>query len=103
MIQRVVFIKLKREYANDADRAAIVAETRAVLPQAHGVRRLEVGVAADARSKREWDIGLVLQLDSLEEVERYRVDRVHRAYVDVFLKPMVESIRVWNYELGSLD
>ena len=36
MIQRVVLVKLKRDYANDEARAKIAGETRRVLPEAHG-------------------------------------------------------------------
>jgi hypothetical protein len=37
-------------------------------------------------------------LDDLDAVERYRVDPVHRAYSDVFLRPMMARIRVYAFE-----
>ena len=98
MIERVVLIKLKPEYATEAQRAAVVETTRTTLPQAEGVRALRVAMAADARTKREWDVCIEVVLDDLDAVERYSVDRLHRAYGDVFLKPMLATIRVYNFE-----
>jgi hypothetical protein len=98
MIERVVLIKLKPEYATDEQRAAVVAATRTTLPGAEGVRALRVASAADARTRREWDVCIEVVLDDLDAVERYRVDRVHRAYADVFLKPMLAKIHVFNFE-----
>jgi hypothetical protein len=98
MIERVVLIKLKPQYATDAQRAAVVDATRTTLPAAEGVRALRVATAADPRTRREWDVCIEVVLDDLDAVERYRVDRVHRAYADVFLKPMLATIRVYNFE-----
>jgi hypothetical protein len=98
MIERVVLVKLLPEYATDAQRAAVAQTTRTTLPDAEGVRALRVATAADARTRREWDVCIEVVLDDLEAVERYRVDRVHRAYADVFLKPMTKAIRVYNFE-----
>ena len=99
MIQRVVVIKLKDAYANKEDRAEVVRQTKVVLTTAPGVRHLDVATPADARCKRSWDLCILLRFDDLEAVETYRVDKIHRAYVDVFLKPMLEVIRVWNFDL----
>lgn len=99
MIQRVVCVKLKDDYRSDEDRVRVADETRRVLPGAAGVRDLVVGVPADERSRREWDLCILVRFDRLEDVEVYRADRVHRAYVDVFLKPILERIRVWNFEV----
>jgi hypothetical protein len=85
----------------DAQRAAVAETTRTTLPGAAGVRALRVATAADARTLREWDVCIEVVLDDLDAVERYRVDRVHRAYADVFLKPikpMMKMIRVYNFE-----
>jgi hypothetical protein len=98
VIERVVFIKLKPDQANDETRAAVAETTRATLLDAEGVRALRVAIAADARTRREWDLCLQVVLDDLDAVERYRTDRVHRAYVDVFLRPMLEKIHVFNFE-----
>lgn len=98
VIERVVLIKLKPEYATDEQRAAVAEVTRTTLPGAHGVRALRVCVPADPRTRREWDLCLEVVLDDVDAVERYRTDPVHRAYADVFLRPMQERIRVYNFE-----
>ena len=98
MIQRVVVIKLKDAYANATDRTEAAEHTRAVLGQIPGVLHIDVATPADAACERSWDLCLLLRFDDLDAVESYRVDPRHRAYVDVFLKPMLEVIRVWNFE-----
>lgn len=98
MIERVVLIKLEPEYATEAQRAEIARVTADTLPGAEGVRALRVCTAADARTQREWDVCIEVVLDDLDAVERYRTDPVHRAYADVFLRPMQSKIRVYNFE-----
>lgn len=98
VIERVVLIKLKPEHANDQQRAAIAQVTATTLRDAAGVRDLRVCTAADARTRREWDVCIQVVLDDLEAVERYRVDPVHRAYADVFLRPLMDRIRVYIFE-----
>lgn len=98
MIERVVLIKLKPEYATDDRLAEIAQTTLTTLRDAEGVRALRVATAADARTRRDWHICIEVVLDDLDAVERYRVDRVHRAYADVFLKPMLARIYVYNFE-----
>ena len=98
MIERVVLVKLKREHATDEQRAEIAKVTASTLAGAEGVRALRVGTPADGRTKSEWDICIEVVLDDIAAVERYRLDKVHRAYADVFLKPMMEKIRVYNFE-----
>lgn len=97
MIERVVLIKLKPAYATEEQRAAIAVASGA-LRGAEGVRALRVCTPADGRTRREWDLCIEVVLDDIDAVERYRTDRVHRAYADVFLKPMLERIRVYNFE-----
>lgn len=99
MIQRVVVIKLKDEYCNDEDRAAAAAYSREVLATVPGVVGLSVGTPGDAPTLRSWDLMLLLRFDDIDAVESYRAHPVHRKYVDVFLKPMLEVIKVWNFEL----
>ena len=98
MIERVVLIKLKPEYATADQLASIVQATATTLRDAEGVRALRVCTAADARTRREWDVCIEVVLDDVAAVERYRVDPVHRAYADVFLEPMQDKIRVYNFE-----
>ena len=99
MIQRVVVIKLKDAYANDADRATVAGHTRQVLAPIEGVRHLDVAIPGDERCEGSWDLCILVRFDDLDAVEAYRIDATHRAYADVYLKPMLEVIRVWNFEL----
>ena len=103
MIQRVVLVKLKPTYADDASLEQIAAETRQVLKDAHGVLGLEVGVPGDARTRRDYDLCILVQFATIEDVETYRTDKIHRAYADVFLKPLRERIRVWNFDVGGSE
>lgn len=103
VIERVVLIKLKPEFATDGQRAAIVQTTATTLRGAAGVRDLRVCTAADARTRREWDVCIQVVLDDLDAVERYRTDSVHRAYADVFLRPMMARIRVYIFERPGDD
>ena len=101
MIQRVVAIKLKDRYANDADRAQIAATSREVLAAVPEVRAIEVATPADARTTKSWDLLILLRFESMEDVEAYRAHPNHRRYVDVFLKPVLEVIKVWNFEVAD--
>ena len=99
MIQRVVAIKLKDSYSNDADREAVARQSREVLAAIPEVVHLDVATPGDDRCRGSWDLCLLVRFDDVDAVERYRADKRHRAYVDVFLKPMLEVIKVWNFEL----
>lgn len=100
MIQRVVLVKLKAEFAGPETLARIRDETLKVLPDAHGVAGLEVGLPGDGRTGREWDLCILVRFANMEDVEAYRTDEIHRAYADVFLKPMRTAIRVLNFDVG---
>jgi hypothetical protein len=99
MIQRVVAIKLKPAYSNAADRAQVAAASREVLAVVPGVRAFDVGQPADAAAEKSWDLLLLLRFDDLDAVEAYRAHPNHRRYMDVFLRPMLDVIKVWNFEL----
>ena len=99
MIQRVVAIKLKSTYCNDNDRQTVARHSREVLGEIPEVLHLDVATPADDRCRSSWDLCLLLRFDDLDAVKRYRADSRHRAYVDVFLKPMLEVIKVWNFEI----
>jgi len=89
MIRRVVAVKLKDAYANPGDRAEVP-----------GVLAIEVSTPADSRTEGSWDFLILLRFATMAAVEGYRAHPVHRSYVDVFLRPMLEVIKVWNFELG---
>lgn len=96
MIERVVMVRLRPDYRRSV--ALVARHTREVLGAIPEVRAIAVGVPADERTRREWDVAILLRFDDLEAVERYRAGEVHRKYVDVYLRPMLESIRVWNFD-----
>lgn len=93
-----MLIKLKPAHATPEQRAAIAEATSTMLPRAEGVRALRIGTPADGRTRRDWDLCLQVVLDDVEAVERYRVDPVHRQYADVYLKPKMDKIHVFNFE-----
>ena len=101
MIQRVVAIKLKDNYASVEDRAQVAAMSREVLGAVPGVRSIEVATPADFATEKSWDVLLLLRFDDLEAVDVYRAHENHRQYMDVFLRPMLAVIKVWNFELQT--
>ncbi len=101
MIERYVFIKLKDAHATPTGRAELVEETKAKLPGLPGVLGVTVGTPADEAAEKAWDMSIVVRFAKLEDVEAYRVDPVHRAYVDEFLRPRVETIKAWNFEVAT--
>lgn len=100
MIQRVVAIKLKDAYSNPEDRAQVVATSREVLGAVPAVRAIDIGTPADFAAEKSWDVLLLLRFDDLQAVEDYRAHENHRRYMDVFLRPMLATIKVWNFELA---
>jgi hypothetical protein len=99
----VVFVRLKPEF-REPDRRGLIAEhTRSVLGAVEMVRELRVATAAEERTAGEQDIVILLQLDDLAAVEAWRTEATHRAYVDVYLRPLAEKIRVWNFAMPELE
>jgi hypothetical protein len=97
MIQRIVLFKLKNEYCNDAARAEFAERTRADLSALKRVRAVSVGVPADEASEASWDISIVVDFDSMEDVQQYIVDPAHRTYVDDYAMPRIEVRKAWNF------
>jgi hypothetical protein len=100
MIQRIVLLKLVEEFATDTDRAAVADYSRKVLTALPGVLRAEIGSPADAKSAESWDISLVLNFASTDDLEPFRVHPEHRAYVDEYLKPKLALIKAWNFRIA---
>ena len=99
MIERIVLYKLKDEYCNDAARAEIAERTRVDLGALQDVRAVTVGVPADEASEASWDISIIVQFDSMEDMQKYMVDPAHRAYVDNYATPRVEVRKAWNFRV----
>ena len=100
MIERIVLFKLTDEWATDQRRREVAAHSREVLAKVPGVRSLSVGVPADEPSERSWDLSIVLRFDSRDDIDSYRVHPHHRAYVDEYMKPKMEVVKAWNFDVG---
>ncbi|MCA9531541.1 MAG: Dabb family protein [Myxococcales bacterium] len=96
MIDRVVLYKLRDELTTDEARAEIAAHARVALRSLPGVRDLRVGVPADEASAKSWDLSLVLRFDTLDDLEPYRTDAAHQAFVAYMAERAVVSKR-WNF------
>jgi hypothetical protein len=101
MIQRVVLIRLRPEHRTDADRRQIAAHAAEVLGPIPLLCELSVAAAADARTGGQWDLVVLARLADLDAAEAYRVDRTHRAFADLYLKPLAEQVRVFHFELPA--
>ncbi|MGB8225049.1 MAG: Dabb family protein [Polyangiales bacterium] len=97
MIERIVLYKLKDQYCNDSSRAEIAERTRADLGALQSVRAVSVGVPADEASEASWDISIVVQFDTMDDVQKYMVDPDHRAYVDEYASARIEVRKAWNF------
>jgi hypothetical protein len=100
MIQRVVLCKLHPKFAGEV--ATVIGHTAEVLPRVPEVRGLEVGAPADPRSRREWDFVILVRFDDMAAVEAYRAHEIHRKYYEVFLEPMLDKIRVYNFSVPAV-
>ena len=94
-----MLFKLKSEYCNDAARAEIAERTRTDLGALKSVRSISVGVPADEPAEKSWDLSLVVRFDTLEDVDAYVVDPVHRAYVDDYMRERIELLKAWNFRV----
>jgi hypothetical protein len=99
MIERIVLYKLKDEYCNDAARSEIAERTRADLSALQDVRSVTVGVPADEASGASWDISIIAQFDSMDDMQKYMVDPAHRSYVDNYATPRIEVRKAWNFRV----
>jgi hypothetical protein len=97
MIERIVLVKLAD--AAVPDRRAIADHCWGVLERMPGVEQVHVGRPADESTAEAWDLVLVLRFAGFEDVESYRIHPDHRAYVDEYLKPRMEAITAWNFEV----
>ena len=98
MIERVVLVKLKDEFAVAEQRAAVASHSRGALAAVPGVRDVTVACAADEACAGSWDLCLTVRFASLDDVVPYVSHRLHRSYVDEFLLPKTERIKAWNFE-----
>ncbi|MFW6049901.1 MAG: Dabb family protein [Myxococcota bacterium] len=100
MIERIVLFKLKDEHATEAGRREVAEHSRRVLARLDRVVGLSVGVPADDASEKSWDVSIVVRFRSMDDVRAYLVDPAHRRYVDEYMKPRMEVVKAWNFEVG---
>lgn len=94
MFTHIVFFKLKNiEQASEARNILLSMEGK--IPQLKG---LEVGVDL-LHTERSYDLALVTRFDSQEDMKAYGVHEYHVNEVLKYLKPMLESSKVVDYEI----
>jgi len=99
VIERVVLIKLQAASADHEQRGEIARHSREALLGVPGVRGVTVALAADERAAADWDLCLTVRFDTIEDIPGYVAHPLHRAYVDDYLRPRVEFIKAWNFEV----
>jgi len=97
MIERIVFVRLKEEYRTDTKRAEIASYSENTLRAVPQARKVRAATAADDKTKQDWDMLLTIRLDAVEDLEPFRLDPIHREYVDSYLKPKIAQIKGWNF------
>ncbi|MFT5430671.1 MAG: hypothetical protein ACI9OJ_001347 [Myxococcota bacterium] len=97
MIERIVLVKLKDEFATVAGRTEFAEESRRILPTIPGVISADAGIPADAAAAASWDISLLIRFNAIEDVPAYIVDPIHKHYVETILSPRAECKKAWNF------
>lgn len=98
MILRVVLIQMKAEHRSDAQLRKVARQALDVLPHAARVMDVKVHLACDERTMDDWDICILVRFASKEDPPVYRVDPIHRAFADKYLKPLRERIFVYHFD-----
>ena len=94
MFTHIVFFKLKnKDKVSEARNVLLSMEGK--IPQLKG---LEVG-ADVLHTERSYDLALVTRFASLEDMNDYAVSEYHVNEVLKYLKPMLESSKVVDYEV----
>jgi hypothetical protein len=99
VIKRIVMLKLEKALSTAEGRAEVTSTSLSILRGIPGVVHVSVGSAADHASESAWDVCLVLDFESLDELEPFRVNPEHRAYVDDYLRPKLKALAAWNFEI----
>jgi len=95
---RQVFLKFKASFQSLEAVDLISNETIRVFEQIKSIQSFEVLKPADAVAKKAWDLNLIVNFDSLQDIEKYKNNADHREYVDEYLKDKIEVIKAWNFE-----
>ena len=101
MIERYVLLKLRDEFTSTEARRAVAEHSKKVLTALPQVLDVRVGISTDIDPGSDWDLSLAVRLESQDDLAPYSADPQHRAYVDEYLKPKLESIRAWNFTIAD--
>lgn len=78
MIKHIVFFKLKEPTTENIEQTVkVLQDMEGKIPQ---LRSLQVG-ADIVRSERSYDLALIIEVDSLEDLEAYAVHPVHQEVI----------------------
>ncbi|MDP5275727.1 Dabb family protein [Chengkuizengella axinellae] len=95
MIKHIVFFRLKDGSPEN------IAKTKDVLMSMEGkipeVHHLEVGMDV-IRSERSYDLSLIVEVDSLEDLDKYQVHPVHKEIIE-YIAQVKESVVAVDYEV----
>ena len=95
MIKHIVFFKLKDPSAENIERTVqVLRDMQGKIPQ---LRSLEVG-ADVIRSERSYDLALVAEVETLEDLQAYQVHPVHQEVIRYINEVKEQTIAV-DYEV----
>ncbi|MGM1046876.1 MAG: Dabb family protein [Bacillota bacterium] len=91
MIKHIVFFKLKEPTTDNIERTVqVLRDMQGKIPQ---LRSLEVG-SDIIRSERSYDLALISEVDSLEDLQAYNVHPVHQEVIRYISEVKESSISV---------
>ena len=99
MIQRIVLVKFKDDYANEASRTAAVEHTRQLFSGLPHVREFSVGTPSDEASSAAWDLCIQARFDDMDSIAAYGVQADHADYVQNYLNPRAAVKKAWNFQI----
>lgn len=97
VIQRHHYFRLKAPHNAPEERAETARRCRESLATLPGVRGITVGLPADDHAEAAWDLTIVMQFETLEDIDAYRADPQHRKFVDEILAPRIDVKKIWNF------
>ncbi|MEA1986176.1 MAG: Dabb family protein [Candidatus Marinimicrobia bacterium] len=92
MIERIVLIKIKDESQVDN----VIQKTKEVIAILPGVKSFKTGKVLN---NDNYNFGLSMTFDSMEDVEKFSPHPKHREFVDDFLKPLMSGIVAYNVNI----
>lgn len=101
MIDRVVLVKLKKEFANPAARAEIAERALAELRPLPGVVSVTAGGPGDAAAEASWDVNITVRFANDADFAVYRAHPDHRRFADEYLAPRAEVRKAWSFAVET--